>query len=122
MEPLDHGPFLAAGKFDQSAGVRSRDAESVDHLSIIESQESACRHRGAKSTGQSGRVKTSLLERVPRGNADARHHFARGDKAREQRFTVGLRFFCHRKGGEKCRRTGMYAGPRLAHVVELEGV
>ena len=71
VEPLDHRAFLAAGKLDQAAGVRRRDTESVDHLPIIESQELAGRHRGAKSTGQAGRVKTSSLKRVAGCNADA---------------------------------------------------
>ncbi len=89
---------------------------------VIESQEPACGDGAAKSTGQAGRVKTSSLERIPRGDADARHHFAGGDKSGEQRFAIGFRFLRHREGWEKSRRAGMDARARLAHVVELESV
>src|SRR5574341_1788291 len=70
MKPLDHGSFLAAGKFHQASRVGAGDAESVDHLALVETQQPACRHGGTKSTCQPGRVKASSLAGVSRRHTD----------------------------------------------------
>ena len=69
-----------------------------------------------------GRVKTSSLQGISRGDTDARHHLAAGDERGKQRFAVGPLFFRHREGGQKCRCARMNAGAGLADIVELKGM
>src|SRR3970282_1621206 len=45
MEPLDHRSFLAAGEFDQAAGVGTGDAERVDHLALVQTEQPTGGHR-----------------------------------------------------------------------------
>jgi hypothetical protein len=109
VEAFDHGPLLAARKFDQPARIGTGDSKRIDHALFIETQQPPGGDRAAKRSRQCRRVKASPLKRVSRSHADARKNLACRNECRQQRFTVGLILFRHCKGGDESCSARMHA-------------
>src|SRR5262249_14662904 len=122
MKTLAHRPLLATRKFHQTAAIRARDSQRMDHLVFVETQKPSARHRGAEGSGQSGGVETAFLQRISRSDADATHDLTGRYEGGQESFPVRLLHFARSEGRDKCSCAGVNAGARLTNVVQLKSM
>src|SRR5262249_18650985 len=122
MKTLAHRPLLATRKFHQTAAIRARDSQRMDHLVFVETQKPSARHRGAEGSGQSGGVETAFFERISRSDADATHNFTGGHEGGQESFRSYFPRFAHSEGREECGCARVYASAGLTDIVQLKSM